>query len=68
MAIGFKAENALKIYGDGNGFIVIEEYSDDACEDLIGTVRIHHDKLQGIIHTGQINDLLAEAWTGFQNV
>lgn len=63
MAIGFKQENALQIYGDGEGFIVIEEWETDECKDLLGMVKIHHDKFKDIIEMhGQ--ELLLEAFTG----
>ncbi|CAB5212429.1 hypothetical protein UFOVP188_15 [uncultured Caudovirales phage] len=67
MAIGYKQENALQIYGDGQGFIVIEEWKTDECVDLIGMVKIHHDKFKTLIEMfGE--ELLVEAWKGVDNV
>jgi hypothetical protein len=65
MPIGFKQENALQIYGDGNGFIVIEEWETDDCKDLLGMVKIHHDKFKQIVEMhGQ--ELLFEAYKGVE--
>jgi len=67
MPIGFKQENALQIYGDGNGFIVIEEWETDECKDLLGMIKIHHDKFKQIIEMHG-EELLSEAYAGVKNV
>jgi len=67
MPIGFKQENALQIYGDGNGFIVIEEWETDECKDLLGMVKIHHDKFRQMIELHS-DELLLEALTGVEDV
>jgi hypothetical protein len=66
MPIGFKQENALQIYGDGEGFIVIEEWETDECKDLLGMVKIHHNKFKDILELHG-EDLLAEAFSGIKH-
>ena len=67
MPIGFKKENPLQIYGDGSGFIVIEEWETDECEKLLGIVKIHHDKFRDM-YEFHFDDLLKEAFSGVKDV
>jgi len=60
MPIGFKQENALQIYGNGEGFVVIEEWETSDCVDLLGKVEISYDKFKQMIEF-HAEDLLKEA-------
>lgn len=66
MPIGYKQENALQIYGDGDGFIIIEEWETDECLDMRGKVKISYEKFQKIIEL-HYQELLNEA-LGIENV
>ncbi len=61
MPFGFEMQNNLQIYGDGKGNIIIEEWTDDDCSDLLGRVKISLDRFEQIcdVHRG---DLQKEAY------
>lgn len=48
MPIGFNMESNLQIYGDGEGHIVIEEWSDDEFSDCLGKVKISVERFRQI--------------------
>jgi len=65
MALGFNTMNNIQAYGDGEGNIVIEEWTTDAFEDsqnLIGRVRISVNRFELIANC--VSELVSEAWHG----
>ena len=66
MPIGFKQENALQIFGNGEGFVVIEEWETNDCVDLLGKVEISYEKFKQMVEL-HAEDLLNEA-IGIKNV
>jgi hypothetical protein len=61
MPIGFEQQNNLQVYGDGNGNIIIEEWSDDNLSDLLGKVTISLDRFEQICDVHR-EDLQKEAY------
>jgi hypothetical protein len=64
MPLGFEKMNNIQVYGDGDGNIIIEEWSSDtfADGDLIGKVKISVDRFQMIVNN--VSSLVLEAWDG----
>lgn len=62
MPFGFGAENTIEIRGDGNGFIVIQEWTDDEHSDLLGEVRISVQRFEDICEHFR-KELISEAWS-----
>ena len=61
MPIGFSQENNIQIYGDGEGNIIIEEWSDDDLTVLLGKVKISSQRFEDICDIYR-KDLIKEAW------
>jgi len=60
MGIGYTEENALQIYGDGLGFVIIEEWETDECLYLRGKVKISYEKFKKMVEF-HADELLKEA-------
>lgn len=61
MPFGFKSQNELLVYGDGNGNVVIEEYVEYQPEP-IGTVKIPIERFEFLIDSAK--ELSHEAYHG----
>ena len=46
MPFGFYRENRIRVYGNGEGEVVIEEYIDDDCEVPINKIKISWERFE----------------------
>lgn len=62
MPFGFYRENRLRIYGNGEGEVVIEEYVDNDCEVPINKIKISWERFEAFQNFYE--DLRQEAFHG----
>lgn len=62
MPFGFYRENRLRIYGNGEGEVVIEEYVDNDCEVPINKIKISWERFEAFQNFYE--DLRQEAFNG----
>jgi|GEM_PF-5771581 hypothetical protein len=66
MPFGFYRENRLRVYGNGEGEVVIEEYIDDDCEVPINKISISWARFEAFQDFYDI--LRKEAFHGIEGV
>lgn len=64
MPFGFYRENRLRVYGNGEGDVVIEEYADNDCEVPINKISISWERFESFHDFYET--LRAEAFNGVQ--
>ena len=66
MPFGFYRENRLRVYGNGEGDVVIEEYVDNDCIVTINKIKISWDRYETFQNFYEI--LKEEAFHGIKEV
>ena len=66
MPFGFYRENRLRVYGNGEGDVVIEEYVDNDCIVPINKIKISWDRYEAFQNFYEI--LKEEAFHGIKEV